>query len=131
AASRHRADPVRPWTTGPASGAPPAVRRSELHGDASEVVATHQVEVRRVRVRVVRVVREEERRLLVADVVDADVEPRVPRFEVVAERDVVIDGRAEVEDEVVDRAVVAVIARAGGEDVLRGRRRAHAEATYV
>src|SRR5215467_497416 len=100
-------DSIHPWTTGPASGAPPAVKRSELHGDASEVVPAHQVEVRGIGIRVVRVVRIEERRLLVAHVVDAEIEPRVPRLEVVAEREVVIDGRAEVVVEAVDRAVVA------------------------
>src|SRR5690349_6607756 len=86
--------------------------RSELDGHATPVIPAHQIEIAGVGIRVQGVVRVQERRLLVAHVVDADIEPRVPRFEVIAELDVVIDGRAVVVEQAVDRAVVAVVARA-------------------
>src|SRR5687768_12156458 len=69
---------------------------SELDGDATEVVAAHQVEVAGVGVGVQRVVRVQERRLLVAHVVHAEVDARVDRLDVVADLDVVVRGRTVV-----------------------------------
>jgi hypothetical protein len=73
--------------------------RLELDRHAPPVTAPHQVEVGRVGIRVVGVVRIQEWWLPVADIVHADIHTRVDRLDVLAELDIVVDRRAEIEEQ--------------------------------
>ena len=90
--------------------------RSELHIEAGPVVAANHIEILGIGIGVQRVVGIQHRRLLVEHVVDADADPRVDRLDAVADRQVVVDVGAVMQDDTGDtrdcRRLLAGIVRA-------------------
>src|SRR5471030_2926956 len=93
-------------------------RSSELDRNAAPEVTTNRVEVARVGIRIEYVVGVKERRLLVEQVVDAELDARIQRFDVVAQRHVAIGGRTVLVLCPMNRAVAAVEACAIREHIL-------------